>query len=86
MHDGLRDHLTRTEICPFRASLTLLACAMRAQLARLVARTVSETRGSFSAFRGIGGDPPDFDWTMWALLALRWRKETHLVGRFFRIG
>ena len=35
MHDGLRDHLTRTEICPFRASLTLLACAMRVQLARL---------------------------------------------------
>ena len=35
MHDGLRDHQTRTEICPFRASLTLLACAMRTQLARL---------------------------------------------------
>ena len=55
MHDGLRDHLTRTEICPFRASLTLLACAMRAQLARL-ARTVSLKHGAAFPLFGASGE------------------------------
>ena len=84
MHDGLRDHLTRTEICPFRASLTLLACAMRTQLARL------------ERFLKHGAALPLFGASGEIRLILTGRcgrsdgarlaKETHLVGRFVRIG
>ena len=87
MHDGLRDHLTRTEICPFRASLTLLACAMRVQLARL--ERFLKHGAALPLFGASGeirliltGRCGRSVWRNGARLA----KETPLVGRIVRIG
>ena len=75
MHDGLRDHLTRTEICPFRASLTLLACATRAQLARL--ERFLKHGAALPLFGASGEIRLILTDDLGAPLALVWRKKRH---------